>query len=93
MLKNHRVHSNTIEKLCDDPTSVLPQAKYKTHLYPKQNGYIRSIDGMGIAQLGLSLKSRESVLEILLILLLVSNYVLYLENTYDKITLGYYSSQ
>ena len=66
MLRNHRVHSNTIEKLCDDPTSVLPQAKHKTHLYPKQNGYIRSIDGMGIAQLGLSLKAgRERVGDII----------------------------
>ena len=66
MLKNHRVHSDTIEKLCDDPISVLPQAKYKTPIYPKQDGYIKSIDGMGIAQLGLSLKAgREHVEDII----------------------------
>ena len=57
MLKNHRVEETLVEALCSDPTSILPQSEYHTHLRANASGFIHSIDGMAVALLGLKMKA------------------------------------
>ena len=57
MLINHHVEPSVVESLCNNPTSVLPQAKHQTSLTASQSGYIQAIDGMSVALLGLKMKA------------------------------------